>query len=162
MNPSGQPFPNQFGGGPGGGQMPPPNDPAREALNVPSLLFMVFGGISVLYAIFALLSSVLQGDTSAQLQPLLDNPDLPPAAKKLVATMVGPGAKMINLLSMGLAAFIAFAGFQMRSLKSYGVAVAGSIVMMLPCGSCCCIITMPIGIWALVTLMKPEIKNAFT
>jgi hypothetical protein len=34
--------------------------------------------------------------------------------------------------------------------------------MMLPCGSCCCIITMPIGIWALVTLMKPEIKNAFT
>jgi hypothetical protein len=162
MNPSGQPFPNQFGGGPGGGQMPPPNDPAREALNVPSLLFMVFGGISVLYAIFALLSSVLQGDTSAQLQPLLDNPDLPPAAKKLVATMVGPGAKMINLLSMGLAAFIAFAGFQMRNLKSYGVAVAGSIVMMLPCGSCCCIITMPIGIWALVTLMKPEIKNAFT
>ncbi len=142
--------------------MPPPNDPAREALNVPSLLFMVFGGISVLYAIFALLSSVLQGDTSAQLQPLLDNPDLPPAAKKLVATMVGPGAKMINLLSMGLAAFIAFAGFQMRNLKSYGVAVAGSIVMMLPCGSCCCIITMPIGIWALVTLMKPEIKNAFT
>lgn len=142
--------------------MPPPNDPAREALNVPSLLFMVFGGISVLYAIFALLSSVLQGDTSAQLQPLLDNPDLPPAAKKLVATMVGPGAKMINLLSMGLAAFIAFAGFQMRNLKSYGVAVAGSIVMMLPCGSCCCFITMPIGIWALVTLMKPEIKNAFT
>ncbi len=142
--------------------MPPPNDPAREALNVPSLLFMVFGGISVLYAIFALLSSVLQGDTSAQLQPLLDNPDLPPAAKKLVATMVGPGAKMINLLSMGLAAFIAYAGFQMRNLKSYGVAVAGSIVMMLPCGSCCCFITMPIGIWALVTLMKPEIKNAFT
>lgn len=143
--------------------MPPPNDPVREALNVPGILFMVFGGLTVMYALFGLVSSVIQGaDTAAQLKPLLDNPDLPPAAKQLLSTMAGPGAKVLNLLNMGLAAFVAFAGFQMRNLKSYGVAIAGSVVMMLPCGSCCCVLTMPIGIWALVTLMKPEIKNAFT
>lgn len=159
MNPSGQPFPGQYGGG----QMPPPPSGASAELNVPSILLMAFGAISVLYGLFSLaMSFVNAGQTQDALRPLLDNPDLPPALKNMATAMAGPGAKMINLLSMALAGFMAFGGFQMRNLKSYGVCVASCVVAMLPCGSCCCLITMPIGIWSLIILMKPEIKSAFS
>jgi hypothetical protein len=40
--------------------------------------------------------------------------------------------------------------------------VVTSIVAMVPCLGPCCIVGIPIGIWALVVLMKPEVKAAFT
>jgi hypothetical protein len=33
---------------------------------------------------------------------------------------------------------------------------------MIPCISPCCLLGLPIGIWALVVLLKPEVKAAFT
>ena len=33
-------------------------------------------------------------------------------------------------------------------------------IRMLPC-TCCCIAGLPVGIWALVILLKPEVKSAF-
>jgi hypothetical protein len=42
------------------------------------------------------------------------------------------------------------------------VAVIASVAAMLPCTvSCCCILGLPVGIWSLVVLMKPEVKQAF-
>lgn len=144
--------------------MPPPSDPAREALNVPGILMMVFGGLMILSSLFGLVSSALTGNANQDaLRPLMDDPNIPANLKQMLATMTGPGAKLINLLSMALSGFMAFGGFQMRNLKNYPLCMAACIVAMLPCtSSCCCIFTMPVGIWALVTMMKPEIKNAFT
>jgi hypothetical protein len=49
----------------------------------------------------------------------------------------------------------------MKKLESYGLAMAASIIAMIPCVSPCCLLGLPIGIWALVVLMKPEVKSAF-
>ena len=48
----------------------------------------------------------------------------------------------------------------MKTLKSYPLALTGSIVAMLPC-SCCCVIGLPIGVWAVIVLLKPAVKLAF-
>lgn len=155
MNPSGQPFPSQFGGAP-----PPPGagGGAREALNVPGILFMVFGGLSVLYGIYGLVSG---GASSEQMSQMLSDPNLPPAAKDFIRAMAGPGAKVLGLLGMTMSGLLIFGGMQMRNLKSYGVAIAACVVGMLPCTGCCCI-TLPLGIWTLTILMRPEIKSSFT
>jgi hypothetical protein len=50
---------------------------------------------------------------------------------------------------------------KMKRLESHGLAVTASILAMLPCTSPCCIIGLPLGIWALVVLSKPEVKSAF-
>ncbi len=50
---------------------------------------------------------------------------------------------------------------KMKKLESYGLAMAASIIAMIPCLSPCCLIGLPIGIWALVVLSKPEVKSAF-
>ena len=45
-------------------------------------------------------------------------------------------------------------------IEEEGISPA-SILAMIPCLSPCCLIGLPIGIWALVILMKPEVKAAF-
>ena len=49
----------------------------------------------------------------------------------------------------------------MRSLEKRTMAVVASIVAMIPCIGPCCLIGIPIGIWSLVVLMKPEVQQAF-
>ena len=155
MNPSGQPFPNQFGGAP-----PPPGGGggAREALNVPSLLLIIFGSLNVLFAIYGLVAG---GMNKAQMAQLLNDPNMPQQAKDLIAMMAGAGSKVFGLLGMVIAGLMVFGGVQMRNLKSYGLAMTACILGMLPCTNCCCV-TLPIGIWALTILMKPEIKSSFS
>ena len=57
--------------------------------------------------------------------------------------------------------FVAFAGFQMKNLKNHHVALAGSVLAMLPCSGCCCMAGLPIGIWSLVILNNSDVKQAF-
>jgi|SRR5215831_14264382 len=56
---------------------------------------------------------------------------------------------------------ILFGGIKMRKLENFGLAMAASIIAMIPCISPCCLIGLPIGIWSLVVLSKPEVKGAF-
>jgi hypothetical protein len=65
-----------------------------------------------------------------------------------------------NILVFLLGGLILYGGVNMKKLENYGMAMAASIVAMLPC-SACCVIGLPIGIWAVVVLSKPEVKSAF-
>ncbi|QDU24322.1 hypothetical protein [Urbifossiella limnaea] len=63
-------------------------------------------------------------------------------------------------LSVGSAAAV-WAGSNMLRARNYWLSVAGAIAVM-P-GSCLCVVTgVPIGIWSLSVLLKPEVKGAFT
>jgi len=50
----------------------------------------------------------------------------------------------------------------MKELRNWTLAMVASILAMVPCIGACCLIGIPIGIWSLVVLMKPEVKAAFT
>ena len=56
---------------------------------------------------------------------------------------------------------ILLGGFNMKNLADYRLAIAASIVSMLPC-NICCVIGLPIGVWSLIVLMQPDVKNNFT
>jgi len=61
-----------------------------------------------------------------------------------------------------LVAVVIFMGaLKMKKLQSHGFAMTASVIAMLPCVSPCCVLGLPIGIWALVVLNKPEVKAAF-
>ena len=53
------------------------------------------------------------------------------------------------------------AAIRMKELRSYGLAMAGAILGMLPYLSPCCLLGLPFGIWALVVLADPAVKAAF-
>lgn len=52
-------------------------------------------------------------------------------------------------------------GFAMRALGSYGLSMTGAIVSIIPVVTGCCCTGMPLGIWALVVLLRPEVKAGF-
>ena len=66
-----------------------------------------------------------------------------------------------SLIALAMSLLIFAGGLQMKRLQNYGLAMAASIVAMIPCISPCCLLGLPLGIWALVVLSKPEVKNAF-
>jgi hypothetical protein len=58
--------------------------------------------------------------------------------------------------------FNVFAAIQMVRVRMWGLALAGCIVAAIPLtSSACCILTLPFSIWAIVMLVKPEIRAAF-
>jgi hypothetical protein len=71
---------------------------------------------------------------------------------------VGVAASILGILMSFL---ILLGAIKMKQLSNYGLAVTASIIAMIPCVSPCCLLGLPIGIWALVVLSKPEIKSVF-
>jgi hypothetical protein len=54
------------------------------------------------------------------------------------------------------------AAIQMVRVRMWGLALAGCIVAAIPLtSSACCILTLPFSIWAIVVLVKPEVRAAF-
>jgi hypothetical protein len=83
-----------------------------------------------------------------------------------------PWARGLNNSGFGIAmavfglvisAVILVGGIKMKKLESYGWAMTASVISVIPCVSPCCygLVGIPIGIWALVVLSKPEVKSAF-
>ncbi len=66
-----------------------------------------------------------------------------------------------SILGMAVSFIILYGGLKMMKLKNHGWAIAASILALAPCISPCCLVGLPIGIWALVVLAKPEVKAAF-
>lgn len=57
--------------------------------------------------------------------------------------------------------FVLYGAIQMRNLKKFGTARAAAIVAVIPGLGPCCLLGIPFGIWALMTLGKPGVKNLF-
>jgi hypothetical protein len=56
--------------------------------------------------------------------------------------------------------FATFAGYKMVRTENYSLCIIGSACLFYPM-SICCITGIPMGIWALITLNKQEVKDAF-
>ncbi len=69
---------------------------------------------------------------------------------------------VIRIVGIAICAFILYGGLKMRKLENHGLCMAASIVAMIPCLSPCCLVGLPIGIWAVVVLSKPGVKQYFT
>ncbi|WNG39261.1 hypothetical protein F0U60_40845 [Archangium minus] len=131
---------------------------AREAVATPAILLMVTGGLGVVMALFGLLSSAMGG---GELPPDLfeANPDLEQLRPWLERSR-SFGA-FGNVLTLALSGVTFFGGLKMKNLENFGLAMAASIIAILPCFGPCCCIGIPVGIWSLVVINKPEVKSAF-
>jgi hypothetical protein len=126
----------------------PGSDPATAVKN-PAMFLMIVAGISavlrvviIIMLIFGVGLSMLQGAGGGAVN----------GAANIVGAIVGVACDL----------FIIFGAMKMQKLQSYGLAMAAAIVAIVPCFSPCCIVGIPFGIWALIVLLKPEVKVAFT
>ena len=66
-----------------------------------------------------------------------------------------------NMIGVGIGVVILLGALKMKKLESHSWGMAASILALIPCISPCCLVGIPIGIWSLVVLSKPEVKRAF-
>lgn len=70
-------------------------------------------------------------------------------------------ALVAAFLSLVLAPVVVYGASRMMKLTSYKMSRAAAVLALIPCTSCCFLVGIPMGIWALIVLNKPEIRQAF-
>jgi len=128
---------------------------SRQQVSGPSLGLLITGVVGAAFALLTFMGAgwaSLAGFTSRWMD------DMPSWYEDMFEGVFAMGGALVELF---VAAFIIYAALKMKDLKQWGLAVAASILAMLPCISPCCVIGLPIGIWCLVILMRPEVKDAF-
>lgn len=130
---------------------------ALEKVNGPAIGLFVTAGFGLLAAIAGIIMNVLGvGMGAAELGGSAETAQF--------AKMMGGGALGVvqGIFAIAVSVVIFLGANKMRKLESYGFSLAASIIAMVPCISPCCIIGLPIGIWAIVVLNKPEVKSHFS
>ena len=127
----------------------------QDKVKLPAIGLIVLGVLGILAGLWSLFAG------GVSVQQLVDMGVDPDQAEE-VAKYVSSGGKILPLFGIAVAGFITWAGLQMKALKSWTAAVIANVLVMIPCfTSCCCVVGIPLGIWGLVVLMKPEVKSAF-
>ncbi len=147
-------------GSPPGYGGPPPIPPSANADSVvqgPAIGLIVTGGIGILFGSLGLLMNVL-GVGMAGMSDMMGEFGEFEDLAQMTSGAIGILSGLIGLAISGL---IVWAGLQMMKLRQWTLALVASILAMIPCIGPCCVIGIPIGIWCLIILLKPEIKSAF-
>lgn len=134
-------------------------EPGRaKALNLlsgPAIALMITAGLGI----FLQLLSIARHLFGMVAMPMLTD-DLGQGAR-WVGLMVGPIGLVTAFVALAIGVVVLMGALKMKDGRSYGFALAATILAMVPCISPCCCLGLPFGIWALVVLLKPEVKTAF-
>ena len=123
-----------------------------DQVDGPAIALMIVAILGLVYQLMFLILNLL----GASFMTMRQMPNEPWA--RLFSGAAGAALNGFELLVNG---FILLGAIKMRKLENYGLVMAATIVAMIPCNWPCCILGLPIGIWALVVLSKPEVKSAF-
>ncbi len=82
--------------------------------------------------------------------------------RRIAELVQGPFMTAIYLSLLAVNSIVAAGGAAMHQGRYYGLAVAASILSIVNIFGCCCLFSTPIGIWSLVVLQRPEVKDSFT
>lgn len=130
-----------------------PLERARAKVRAPAIAVLVLGVLTELTSLASIGWHILgQSMADAQAQSMDLGPWLEFNQKfGLVLAILGFLLAPIEILG----------ALKMMKLQSRGLVMAAVVLTMLPISSCCCVVGIGIGIWALMTLNNPEVKAAF-
>jgi hypothetical protein len=131
---------------------PAPVDP-REAVKLPATLMIAAAAIGAAFCLLVILLNILGTGLGAMAGGSGED--------QMFNLFSGGVGIAIELVGLAVAAFIVYGALQMKALKNYNMAMIAAAISMVPCVSPCCLVGLPAGIFALVILLKPEVKAAF-
>jgi hypothetical protein len=133
---------------------------ARDAVMAPAIALLVTGILGILAGLGHLGLGLLVGQ---QPPPPPQRPG-PPGQQEVfqksftVGFYVGKyGPGVLSLLGGSV---IILGAVSMMRLSAYGFAMFTAVFAMLPC-HCSCLLGLPFGIWAMIVLNRPEVRNSF-
>ena len=127
---------------------------ALDQVSGPGVGLIVVGAINILLSL-AMIAMMVANIGMSALQSTSNE------AEKILRNTGGTFNVLFFSITLLIGILMLFAGVKMRRLESYGLCMTASILAMIPCLSCCFLAGLPVGIWALVVLSKPEVKDFF-
>jgi hypothetical protein len=128
----------------------------RQKLRAPAIGLIITGSLNGITGLLAILSGLFR------LTGIAGKETLPADQAEKMGFMIGTvGSYIVSLLSLLLAPVIIYGAVRMMQGKKPGLAKIAAILAIIPVTSCCFLIGIPMGIWSLVVLAKPEVKALF-
>jgi hypothetical protein len=91
----------------------------------------------------------------------LAGPDREAAAKMFTKESLYQFKLGFHLLMLLLCTVVMIGAGQMLRLRQHWMAVLGSVLVMLNISNCCCVIGIPVGLWSLSVLLRPDVRSTF-
>jgi predicted PurR-regulated permease PerM len=144
---------------------------AKEKVNGPAIGLIITGILSLVSVVIGLIQVLVVGmgaQFDAQRKQIEQDPNMPAAQKAQMQDFLNTYERILTvalppvyILASVVGIITIIGGIKMRNLRGRGLAMTGSVLSMIPCFSGCCIVGLPVGIWALVTLNNPDVRAGF-
>jgi hypothetical protein len=148
---------------------------ARSRVSAPAVLLIIVGILNLLSAGFLLFRGAQvaltpiedfkeqQEQSKKIMQQMFPGMEQPPQTPEELKMQTVAGSLGSGVVGAILALLTLFGGIRMKGLHSYGLAVVGAIIAMIPClsPSACCLLGEIAGIWAVAVLLNQDVKSAF-
>jgi len=141
-------------------------DAAQQLLRAPAILMLTIGLLSVVFNLVQAIHARRGGpeEFARQLEAQQEiyqrfGAELPP-----FFTPENLYVLALTMFCVFLVArlFMVFAGVQMLRGRGYGMAITGTIVSLIPCLDCpCCLLCPPVALWALIVLLRSDVRALF-
>jgi hypothetical protein len=133
---------------------------AASLVKGPAISLIVLGALGAAMQGLGMLIKLLGmgGGDLSQLEEVLG-----PEAARWIAMLQSPVVAVVTTaVGLAAAALLIVGGLKMMKLESYALAMIAAVVAAIPCLSPCCCLGLPFTVWAVVVLLKDEVKAAFT
>jgi hypothetical protein len=134
---------------------PPPVDRARAAAAVkaPAIGLMATGVIGLVATVFGADALLAIYERAGIFQP--------EQLEQIRQANSGPMRIAGLVIGLAVSVLLVVGGLRLMHLRSRGLAMTAAILAMIPCCvSIGCCLGIPVGIWALIAMNKPEVKAA--
>jgi hypothetical protein len=126
--------------------------PPEERVRLPALLMIIANVLGILLQIGSTIYQVVMMTMMMKEQPQL------PAEHLWLGVGMQLGLSCLGVVLRGIGLFGAI---KMRKLESYAWAMTAAVIAVIPCFSACCLLEIPLGIWAIVVLSDNHVREAF-
>lgn len=155
--------------GPWGDSAPPRQrgvDETRAAasLAAPAMCMLLLGGVGFLCTTYQVLTIGPADPAAIQEFARKFGGDDPEARQIIIDGFEfaqGPGGTLLRVFFLFHSLLIIAGALAMMNRRLYGLAVVGSLASMIYVNYCCCLLGLPIGLWALLVLLTPEVRDSF-
>ena len=137
---------------------PPPSQPL-PSIQGPAVGIIATGILNALASLYFLVTGAFQLITGTRGGvPGIEAQRSSEIAGYYIGSIIIIGFSLVGLV---VAPYLVYAGVQMMKWEKFNVARNAAILAMIPVTSCCCLAGIPIGLWAYLTLKRPEVEAEF-
>jgi hypothetical protein len=135
----------------------PALNPAADLVNGPGIGLIATGALNILFGLLRVVISLTGFGIGMFSGASGANDEM----TKMIMSMAGTVGVVFGALGVVCGGITLLGGLKLRKFESYGLCMTACILAMIPCTSPCCLVGLPVGIWVLIVMSKPEVKSQF-